>query len=81
MEGNMESIGDRYHFHRECIHYDSVVKTPEPERGHPNRIRVKCEMCQGKGSLYFNDSDFENIRTGCMYFEPKEPTLFDLMEE
>lgn len=74
------SIENRWHFCRECIHYDSVVKTPEPERGHPNRIRVKCEMQQGKGSLYYNDSDFENIKNACLSFEPKEPTLFDFME-
>lgn len=75
------SDASRWHFHKECVHYDSVVKTPEPERGHPGRIRVKCGACQGRGGLYYNDSDFENIKTACMYFEPREQTLFDLMED
>ena len=71
---------NRWHFHKDCVHYDSVVKEPAPEGKHKGRLRIKCEACSGKGSLYYCDSDFENIKTSCMYFEPKQLNLIDMLD-
>lgn len=67
-----------WHFHRECIYYDTVEKIPKPEPRHPNRCHIKC--AKTKGMHYYCDSDFENIRTSCTAFEPKEQNIFDFME-
>ncbi len=66
-------LGSKYNFHRDCIHYPSVVKIPKPEKGRPGRMHISCEVC--RGMHYFNDSDFENIKTSCMYFEPYQNSL------
>lgn len=73
-----------WNFHKDCIYYDTVQKTPKPERKHKGRLYISCEKCKEhgfNGMHYYCDSDFENIRTDCRFFEPAEPTLFDYMEE
>lgn len=69
-----------YNFHRDCIHYNSVTKEPRPEGKHKSRLHIKCNDIEGNGGFYYCDSDFENIKTGCIYFEPKEPTIFDYIK-
>lgn len=76
----MHDVFGDYHFHRDCIHYDSIIKEPRPEGKHKGRLFIKCQYC-GSGMHYYCDSDFENIRDQCRYFEPKEITIFDLVEE
>ena len=65
-------------FHRDCAHYDSVVKEPRPVSKHKGQLFISCMDC-GYGMLYYCDSDFENIRTECKHFVPKEPCLEDFI--
>lgn len=75
----MYDVIGNYHFHRDCVHYDSVVKEPRPEPKHKGRQFIKCTYC-GYGMHYYCDSDFENIKCQCRHFESKEPSLFEYME-